>query len=812
MILQDLFESTTYQYLVVFPGGFHPFSPAHLHVVKTLRKQFPHAAIYCASTDSTTERPFSFEQKKFLAAQAGFPPDQFIQVKNPYKADEITGKFGPNKTILIYAMGAKDAGRIKPTKKDGSLSYLQPYPAGSASAPLEPFSARGYVVTVPTVSYKLMGQEITSASKIREMYAKASAKDRMAIVRQLYPKSKKVNEIKQIFDSVLGQVNESNQIKSSSIPETFYHGTFQPYLKSIMAKGLGAYYPGKNYGDSQGRYVYLADSPELSRAFCEEADVPEEYLDQIVILSIDSNKLNYRLLQHDSNILPVKAAPGFGLHFHSWEYTGIIPPDAITILINESVDPAFFKPIMKTKVTKEIPLKQWLSLKESPDFEYSKFNDRDKNLRSLTWKIESGGAYGISIAAGEGTYTSWDDRNLYGRIRALSSGNQLKIISAKIKPEWHGTGLGQMLYDKLIQTAKKEGYKYIYSDVDRSESANKAWKRLAQRYPVAYDKTKYDSEGTQTGQYIIPLERVKLKEAWRGDRYVDDTGLGQMLYDKAIELGRQKGYKCLKSDSVLRPDGEKAWQRLAKRYPVRYNEIQKRYFLKLNESSAPIKFHKELNPILWEDGKLKGDVRKHLLEMADYFIADLDLRDLDVKDIELSGSNAAYTYANGSDIDLHVVISVPEEGQEFYRDYFDTKKNLFNDIHELHIGPLPVELYVQFADQPHISNGVYSVLRDEWLKEPVRQKANFNERTVRVKTHYFAQAIADAVKHDNIEKADKLWKRIKAYRKEGLTKTGELGSANIVFKMLRSSGLLEILSDFRRKHIDKELSLEHATF
>jgi predicted GNAT family acetyltransferase len=72
------------------------------------------------------------------------------------------------------------------------------------------------------------------------------------------------------------------------------------------------------------------------------------------------------------------------------------------------------------------------------------------------------------------------------------------VRQSNIGLTWKGTGLGQILYDKAIQFAKKKGCRYFCSDIQRTMEAENAWKRLAQRYPVT-------KEGNY---YIINLEKI----------------------------------------------------------------------------------------------------------------------------------------------------------------------------------------------------------------------------------------------------------------------------------------------------------------
>ena len=96
-----------------------------------------------------------------------------------------------------------------------------------------------------------------------------------------------------------------------------------------------------------------------------------------------------------------------------------------------------------------------------------------------------------------------------------------------------------------------------------------------------------------------------------------------------------------------------------------------------------VKFHDHLNPQLWDDREhLHPEVRAKLLEIATDFEEFLGLNDVSVQDITISGSNAAYSYTNHSDIDLHLVVAMPQgSSAEVYRELFDAKKYQYNDLH-----------------------------------------------------------------------------------------------------------------------------------
>ncbi len=222
-----------------------------------------------------------------------------------------------------------------------------------------------------------------------------------------------------------------------------------------------------------------------------------------------------------------------------------------------------------------------------------------------------------------------------------------------------------------------------------------------------------------------------------------------------------------------------------------------------------VKFHDRLNPRLWDNNEhLRTDVRDKLLEIARDFQEFLGVPDLDVKDITISGSNAAYNYTPNSDIDLHLVIDLPEaDHSEVYRELFDAKKFQYNAQHNIKIGGYDVELYVQNPNQEHHSQGIYSLLRNNWVSVPKRRKAEIDDISTRSKYEDLAARINDTVDSGNHDSMAALMKKIKAMRQNSLDKHGELGADNLAFKLLRTNGYIKKLIDARNAARDRELSL-----
>jgi len=224
--------------------------------------------------------------------------------------------------------------------------------------------------------------------------------------------------------------------------------------------------------------------------------------------------------------------------------------------------------------------------------------------------------------------------------------------------------------------------------------------------------------------------------------------------------------------------------------------------------SDAITFHDTLNPRLFHGNRLQPAVEKQLKIIAQDFLQELGVYDINVKDITVSGSNAAYSYTKHSDLDLHILVDLSEQpNDEVYKELFHAKKTLYNDSHDIKVNGIPVELYVQDVAFPVISLGEYSVLNNKWIKIPNKRRSNFDHTDAKAKYEKLAKLIEYALHANDLKQVKNVLETIKRYRQTGLEKGGEFGPENIVFKALRSQGLITKLYDLRDKLHSKKLSL-----
>ena len=226
--------------------------------------------------------------------------------------------------------------------------------------------------------------------------------------------------------------------------------------------------------------------------------------------------------------------------------------------------------------------------------------------------------------------------------------------------------------------------------------------------------------------------------------------------------------------------------------------------------SDAITFHDKLNPKLWNVTKLRPEVKQQLEAIADDFLQEMGIHDLDVRDITVSGSNAAFSYTNHSDLDLHILVNISDlPHSEIYKELFHAKKTLYNDTHDITIHRVPIELYVQDASEPVVSLGEYSIKNDEWLKIPTKRRANFDQNATKAKYEKLLDIVKQAIASNNLNKIQKVLKKIKQYRQAGLDKGGEFGPENLAFKALRSQGYITKLYDLRDKLHSQHLTIEN---
>lgn len=248
--------------------------------------------------------------------------------------------------------------------------------------------------------------------------------------------------------------------------------------------------------------------------------------------------------------------------------------------------------------------------------------------------------------------------------------------------------------------------------------------------------------------------------------------------------------------------------------PGHLYEISGKLKEKTESIEESIEAHETLNEKLWnEDKSLKQEVREKLLEIKDKYIENLTSNELKivVRDVLLLGSNCNYNYTDNSDIDLHIIVDA-----DIYSDADLAEKcylaycSIFNSKYDPTIYDIPVEIYVESLTTENKSNGVYSVLNNQWLKEPRKEDINFEAIDWRPEFEKQRDIAQHVMSDDNAtsKDVDAVIRVIYNLRKSSMTAEGEYSAGNFAFKEIRNIGLLDALKTRKAELESKEMSLQ----
>lgn len=240
-------------------------------------------------------------------------------------------------------------------------------------------------------------------------------------------------------------------------------------------------------------------------------------------------------------------------------------------------------------------------------------------------------------------------------------------------------------------------------------------------------------------------------------------------------------------------------------------------------------YHDELNPTFWtkktsksgEDSWIFDDrVRKKLVKIGKDFFEKYGelLKNRSILDIRLTGSIANYNYTNFSDLDVHVIVNlegIDDDNPKILKSAIDGIRFIWNLRHDISIRGYDVELYLQDKNEPHTSSGVFSLMKNEWIKIPDFNPPSTEELGVDKKfqsisyeieqldSRLLAMSSVPTNAKQLYKRSERLKEKIMKMRKEGLEEGGEFSIGNLTFKKLRNEGYIEKLINVISKSYDK---------
>ena len=215
--------------VAIYPGRFQPMGKHHAKTYNWLKSKFKDAYVATSGKVALPKSPFSFSEKKKIINSHGI--SNVVQVKNPYKAEEILKKYDPETTAAVFMVGKKDAQRLggkffRPWKGKADVGYKE----------------GAYTIIAPHVSMNVPGYGEMSGTAIRKALGDKDLE--------------KKNKVK-IFKGIFGHTKNYDLVvnKLESLNETMEKFFGDSNLRKIIEEGSTTL-PGQRDVDDGPRYFY----------------------------------------------------------------------------------------------------------------------------------------------------------------------------------------------------------------------------------------------------------------------------------------------------------------------------------------------------------------------------------------------------------------------------------------------------------------------------------------------------------------------------------------------------------------------------
>ena len=149
-------ENNIEKLVAIYPGRFQPFGPHHRASYQFLKSRFDEVYIVTSGKTGGARHPMNFSEKKKHMMRMGIPAKAIKMENQPYIPKGLLSQFDENTTAAVFAVGAKDEGRL--TSGKYFLPYRQNYNR------LKGFKEQGYTLEIPHTSIKVGGMEISGTT------------------------------------------------------------------------------------------------------------------------------------------------------------------------------------------------------------------------------------------------------------------------------------------------------------------------------------------------------------------------------------------------------------------------------------------------------------------------------------------------------------------------------------------------------------------------------------------------------------------------------------------------------------------------
>lgn len=223
----------------------------------------------------------------------------------------------------------------------------------------------------------------------------------------------------------------------------------------------------------------------------------------------------------------------------------------------------------------------------------------------------------------------------------------------------------------------------------------------------------------------------------------------------------------------------------------------------------------QLNPLIFdENNNLRPQIRNKIIDIVEEFISTILDKEPSINfpiyDILIVGSNSGYNYTEDSDLDVHIVsdYQIICDCPSIVSELFNAERSLFNRNYNISLKGIDVEIYVEDIKTTTVSNGIYSVMSDSWIKFPENTELEELSDNDPELLSYINKC-HEILNSDYCPEVESFLSELYLLRKYSLACYGENGQGNLIYKRLRSLGLIDSLKNLSYELRSRELSLEN---
>jgi hypothetical protein len=119
---------------------------------------------------------------------------------------------------------------------------------------------------------------------------------------------------------------------------------------------------------------------------------------------------------------------------------------------------------------------------------------------------------------------------------------------------------------------------------------------------------------------------------------------------------------------------------------------------------------KNLNPEIWDNNTIKPNIKSAIINHIQKWLVNNNLKNT-LESINVLGSNSGYQYSKNSDLDVNLVLNIPDHKLKIALEHIPEPINL----------KFPINFYITNKYKKEWeweTNGIYDLLKNKWNKSP----------------------------------------------------------------------------------------------